>query len=161
MSLLHFLTFSIHSDRDNGLDNGRLCLRSVGDTDAECRTLNVWVATSSLANKQTAEQAHELYGMIPPDYRLNPNRAYQVGLNPYDSRNVKGVEGSFYPIFPVEVLTDKGGRRSAFGIHRDANTPGSLGCVVMSGERFVTFEASMKALVAQGITRLPLFVTIT
>ena len=71
----------------------------------------------------------------------------------------KGVEGNFYQILPFEVKTDKGGVRGDFGIHKDANAPGSLGCIVMSDKRFKGFEGKMKELSAEGIKDVPLFVS--
>lgn len=150
---MHFLTFSMHFDRDKGLDQGRLCLRHL-----ELGTLQVWIATTSTGNKQYAESFHERGGVIPPEYRCGIP-CWQVSTNPIPMPNVKGVEGSFYKIDPHVVTTDKGGSRGDFGIHLDANQPGSLGCIVMTNDRFKLFEAEMKKLSLENLTKLPLFVT--
>jgi hypothetical protein len=71
---------------------------------------------------------------------------------------VKGVEGNFYKIDPHAVTTDKGGFRGDFGIHRDANVPGSMGCIVMNAEKFALFEQTMKKLASTGVKRIPLFI---
>jgi hypothetical protein len=68
---------------------------------------------------------------------------------------IKGVEGNFYKINPHEVKTDKGGVRGDFGIHLDANVPGSMGCIVMDRKNFDGFEKRMKSL---SLNELPLSV---
>src|SRR5690348_865432 len=143
---MYFLTFSMQFDRDNGLDQGRLCLRHL-----EKGTLQVWVATTSTAGKQFAESFHETGGVIPPEYRCGIP-CWQVNSVPIPMPETKGVEGNFYKIDPHEVTTDKGGIRGDFGIHLDANVPGSMGCIVMSGERFKIFEGEMKKLSSEGLT---------
>ena len=53
----------------------------------------------------------------------------------------KGVEGNGYPITPFEVITKAGVKRSDLLIHKDANAPGSLGCIVLPPQEFTDFEA--------------------
>ena len=98
-------------------------------------------------------------GYIPPGYRCNPRVAWKVRLNPIHLPHVKGVEGNFYRIIPYAVTTDKGGKRSDLGIHKDANVPGSMGCIVMSGDRFADFEKEIMQLRTIGIKEIPLLVT--
>lgn len=150
----YFLSFSSHFDRDQGLDQGRLRLDSLSSGN-----INIWVASSSVSTKQGRESFHQLGGYLPPGYRCNPRVQWQVRLNPVYLPNVKGVNGNFYRITPFAVTTDKGGKRSDLGIHRDANVPGSMGCIVMSGDRFKSFEAEMIKLRAMGIREIPLLVT--
>ena len=150
----YFLTFSMGFNRDKGLDDGRLCLRHLEDG-----TLTVWVATSSTESKQDAEDFHEKGGLIPPEYRVPGLGNWSVKTAPILMPQTKGVEGNFYQILPFEVKTDKGGVRGDFGIHKDANAPGSLGCIVMSDESFKGFEGKMKELSAEGIKDVPLFIT--
>lgn len=145
-----FLLFTAHFDRDKGLDYGRLGLWSY-----DRGHIKIWVATSSYSTKQYAENFHERGGMLPPPYRCRNLPFYRVETNPIPLPNVKGVEGNFYKIIPHQVVTDKGGSRSDFGIHRDANAPGSLGCIVMTGDRFKDFEAEMKKI---NYPNIPLFV---
>lgn len=153
---MHFFIYSQQFDRDQGQDYGRLTLNHL-----EKGTLNIWVATCSTASKQDQEDFHQKGGLIPPQYRLSsPSQPtkYTVITSPIPMPQVKGVEGNFYKINPHDVVTDKGGHRGDFGIHRDANVIGSLGCVVMSGDRFTDFEAKMKDLALAGIDEVPLFV---
>ena len=95
---------------------------------------------------------------MPPQYRVKDLPFYTVSTQPIPLDHVKGVEGNFYQILPFAVVTDEGGKRSDFGIHKDANAPGSLGCPVMSSDRFSQFEQAMRELRTQGISDLPLFV---
>lgn len=67
-------------------------------------------------------------GVIPPalDWKIDIRRDFES--------NVRGVEGRFFPIFP-----DRFGR-SALGLHRDANAPGSAGCIVVRDSRVFNNE---------------------
>lgn len=147
-----FLFFSQQFDRDKGLDYGRLSLNSL-----ERGVLDIWKATSSVASKQYAESFHERGGLIPPCYRCENLKKYTIETTPIPLPHIKGVEGNFYKINPHFVKTDKGGHRSDFGIHLDANVPGSLGCIVMSKKRFKNYESVMKKLRKKGIKQIPLF----
>lgn len=85
-----------------------------------------------------------------------PTRGYYLGT--------PGVRGNFYHITPDPVAI-RGVRRGEFGIHWDANwprSPGSAGCIVMTGKdgktEFARFEKLMSNLRSQGISKLPLIV---
>ncbi len=149
----YFLIFSSHFDRDAGLDFGRLTFNSLTDG-----CISVWKASSSYATKQGFESFHQRGGYIPPQYRVPGLPNWKLGCEPLARPHVKGIEGNLYPILPFKVTTDRGGARGDFGIHRDANVPGSLGCIVMSRERFVQFENLMFRLREDGVEQLPLFV---
>jgi hypothetical protein len=153
----YFLDFTMGLDTDGRLEEGRLVLRSISEQGG--RTHQIWVCTTSTANKQKPEDFHQKGGPIPPEYRVPNLRAWEVETTPIAMPGTKGVEGNFYKILPYLVKTDKGGDRGDFGIHRDANVPGSMGCPVMSAERFKAFEAEMKRLKELGYTKIPLFVT--
>lgn len=152
----YFLLFSSHYDRDRGLDRGRLrlCSLSFG-------AIEIWIASSSYSTKQGRESFHQRGGYLPPEYRVPGLKHWEVKTNPIYMPNVKGVQGNFYQLLPFEVVTDRKGKRSDFGIHKDANVPGSLGCIVMSDNRFAQFEKWMESLAKKGIEKLPLFVTLT
>lgn len=147
------LFFAAHFDRDKGIDNGRLLLEHIDRGNQA-----IWIALSSHANGQKIEGFHKRGGMIPPAYRVPKLAQWTVRTNPIDLSHVKGVSGNFYEISPFEVTTDKGGSRGDFGIHLDANVPGSLGCIVMSTKRFRDFENRMTALRQEGVTKLPLVI---
>lgn len=145
-----FLVFNQHFDRDNGLDWGRLSLDQLNPG----KTITIWTATSSIASKQNPESFHERGGIIPPQYRCGIP-CWTVDTKPIPMPQVKGVAGNFYKINPHEVTTDRGGTRGDFGIHLDANVPGSMGCIVLNPVNFRDFETTMKKVAAVSI---PLFV---
>lgn len=149
----YFLFFSSHFDRDRGLDQGRLSLNHLLQG-----TSDIWIASSSYANKQYPESFHERGGYLPPQYRANNVKNYEVKLAPIDLKKTKGVRGNFYQILPYQIVTDKGGIRSDFGIHKDADYPGSLGCIVMNARRFNQFEQRVAYLRNLNYQTIPLFV---
>ena len=150
---MHFLLFSAHFDRDKGLDMGRLSLNHIYDG-----TVNIWISSSSVSGKQYPESFHRRGGFLPPQYRTSNVKTYSVKTQPIDLSGTRGVKGNFYQILPFEIFTDKGGVRSDFGIHKDADAPGSLGCIVMNADRFKEFEAEMFILLQKNIFSVPLFV---
>lgn len=151
---MYFLIFSSHFDRDRGIDVGRLILHHLKHGHQK-----IWKAYSSHANGQDFSDFHKRGGMLPPQYRIKNLPHWTVFTHPIDSSHVKGVEGSFYRITPYQVTTDMGGIRSAFGIHRDADAPGSLGCIVMSDDRFAAdFESQARKLWLEGVNEVPLIV---
>ena len=149
----YFLIFNSHFDRDKGVDQGRLSICSL-----KRGTLDIWIACSSHATKQYHESFHERGGYLPPEYRVLDISNWYVETKPIDLRKHKGVAGNFYKILPFEVTTDKGGKRSDFGIHLDANVPGSLGCIVLDKKRFANFQTWMHILIQNKIKKIPLFV---
>jgi hypothetical protein len=153
----YFLDFAMGLDADGRLEDGRLVLRSVGSDGG--RTHDIWTATSSLATRQKPEDFHQKGGPIPPEYRVPGLGAWSVETTPIFMPSVKGVEGNFYKINPYLVTTDKGGERGDFGIHIDANVPGSMGCIVMNSKVFSSFEAEFQGLKKSGILQMPLFIT--
>jgi hypothetical protein len=131
----HFLLFTSHFNRDKGIDVGRLSLNHLNKG-----TIDIWQAISATEYKQWKEGFHKKGGMIPPNYRLKNTKLYQVDLIPIELPHIKGVGGNFYRILPFKVTTDKNGERGDFGIHKDASSPGSLGCIVLDKIRFDSFE---------------------
>lgn len=149
-----FFVFNSHFDRDRGLDNGRLSLNSLSEG-----TKRIWVAASSHRTGQGKEAFHNRGGLLPPQYRVPSLKNWEVDLRPIPMPLVRGIRGNFYKILPYSVTTDKGGFRGDFGIHQDADAEGSLGCIVMTRDRFVNFEDYIKAISENyGVKKLPLFV---
>ena len=146
----YYLVFSMHWDRDKGLDYGRLTLNCL-----EKGNLAIWLSTCSTASRQTYSKQFERYGCLPAN-NVTKTRKYHILTTPEDSRHVRGVEGSFYRIYPNVIKTTRGTVRSACGIHKDANLPGSLGCIVMSPDRFRSFEQWMTKLKAKGVDKISL-----
>ena len=80
--------------------------------------------------------------MCPAPYQCNPTFAnYWVQVAPIDLSHVKGVEGDGYPMTPFSVRTKDGVTRSDLLIHKDANVPGSMGCIVLPSDEFTDFCA--------------------
>lgn len=146
----YYLVYSGHWDRDRGLDMGRLTLNSLNDGN-----LRIWIATTSTANRQTYGKQFKRYGCIPANNVIK-GKKYHVRTKPEDSRHIRGVEGNFYRVYPNVIRTIRGSTRGAIGIHKDANSPGSLGCIVLSDRRFRDFEQTIARLKNRGIERIPL-----
>lgn len=144
------MVYSGHWDRDRGLDMGRLTLNHLHQGN-----LRIWVASSSTANRQTYQKQFQRYGCLPAN-NVTITRKYHILTVPEDSRHVKGVEGNFYRIYPNEIITTRKTKRTACGIHKDANEPGSLGCIVMSDYRFRDFERAIAQLRKYKIGKIPL-----
>lgn len=83
---------------------------------------------------------------------------YKVDTKPINLTNIKGVEGSFYIIRPQAVVIGRVSRGD-FGIHFDANAPGSAGCCVLPNDyEWDDFESKMSFFAQAGLSFLPLFV---
>ncbi|MEM8779996.1 MAG: hypothetical protein AAGF26_14215 [Cyanobacteria bacterium P01_G01_bin.49] len=149
----YFLVFTSHFDRDRGLDQGRLILEHI-----DRGHQNIWKATSSHRRGQGKESFHNWGGMLPPAYRCPLVTQLRVNTTPINLAHVRGVDGNFYKISPYEMKTDKGGKRSDFGIHLDKNADGSLGCIVMSQKNFSDFQNTLTRLRSEGVSELPLVV---
>ena len=149
----YLLTFASGFNRERGIDVGRLVLNHI-----DRGHQSVWKAWSSHVNGQEKEGFHQRGGMLPPAYRCPKLRMWKVKTNPNPMPHVAGVSGNFYKINPHEVVTDRGGHRGDFGIHLDANHPGSLGCIVTDRDRFLDFENTMTRLRAEGVSEIPLIV---
>lgn len=132
-----FLVFSMPLDNTPQLNNGRLVLY-----DYERGHIGRWVATSGLGMWQKiGGWSKQGGGVIPATYQCNPTFAnYWVQVAPIDLDHVKGVEGDGYCITPFAVRTKEGVNRSDLLIHKDANAPGSLGCIVLPSDEFADFQ---------------------
>jgi hypothetical protein len=139
------LLFDFTPRRSNELLYGVLSLKD-GD-----RLINEYVTASSLPSRQWWGSWELKGGLIPP------RRDYSVTTSPLWMPDIKGVEGSFYQISPFEVGTD-GATRGDFGIHFDANQPGSLGCLVLKNQRgWDAFRRDLEP-IARIIKSIPLIV---
>jgi hypothetical protein len=132
-----FLMFSMPLDNTPELNRGRLVLY-----DWEQGHLGRWVATTGLGQFQKiGGWSKQGGGVCPAPYQCNPKFAnYWVAVEPVNLSHVKGVEGSGYPITPFAVRTKEGIERSDLLIHRDANVPGSMGCIVLADDEYSDFE---------------------
>jgi hypothetical protein len=135
-----FLIFSMQLDNTPQLNQGRLVLY-----DWEQGQIGRWVATSGLGMYQKiGGWSKQGGGVCPAAYQCNPTFAnHWMQVAPVDLSDVRGVEGNAYPITPFEVRTKEGIIRSDLLIHRDANVPGSMGCIVLPGDEFTDFEKAV------------------
>lgn len=122
---------------------------------------NTYIATSgSIGNQSPNSTDDRGRGPIPPLGAVGIDH-YTVTTSPLSMPGIKGVEGNFYKINPHFVQID-GVKRGDFGIHRDANAPGSAGCVVLrTTTGWAGFEADMKTLFSAGVHQIPLLVSYT
>lgn len=118
------LFFTMHLRKSSSLLTGRLHL--IDDQ----KIIDTWISTSGTpGNQALSDQGSRGRGPIPA-CSLARIPHYFVDLAPLAMPKVRGVEGDFYKISPHFV--DAGGeQRGDFGVHRDANVPGSSGCIVI------------------------------
>lgn len=115
-------------------------------------------ATSGLPGYQSLDRAGiRGKGRIPTCNQVNL-KCYRVATKPINLPRIKGVEGNFYAIIPYMVLV-AGNKRGDFGIHYDANVPGSAGCIVIrQRDHWSLFEKCMKTLWDADIIAIDLYV---
>lgn len=81
---------------------------------------------------------------------------YSIPTTPY-WLGVTGVEGWFFHIKPDPVISPRGIKRGEFGVHFDANAPGSAGCIVLRNrEGFKEFCDRLKKIADSGVKRIDL-----
>jgi hypothetical protein len=147
MEDMYTLKFTLDTAQADELIDGVLEFYKNGEV------FNSYRATSSLAGRQADGSWKNRGGLIPPSNTLD--KEYLVTVEPIYMPNVKGVSGNFYCITPYSVKT-KGATRGDFGIHFDANVPGSMGCVVLRTER--GWEAFERDIANTGLSQIPLVV---
>lgn len=135
-----FFVFSMQLDTTPQLNQGRLVLY-----DWERGNIGRWVATSGLGQYQKiGGWSKQGGGVLPATYQCNPTFAnYWMTVSPVDRSDVKGIEGNAYGLNPYAVRTKEGIERSDLMVHRDANVPGSMGCIVLPTDEFADFEATI------------------
>lgn len=148
-----FLIYHNQLDGDSDIW-GRLELFEVEDYPI-VRPRERYIATSGLPGFQEwAGQNAKGRGPIP---RMDEAEipCYFVDSKPIYLPSTPGVEGNFYPITPHIIASGRGD----FGIHFDANVPGSAGCVVLKNpDAWAAFEQRMTGYHAEGVSRIPLLI---
>lgn len=153
---MKILLYHQHLTKSANLIEGRLLL-----LDSDMPTLaNTYIATSGLPNNQRYESLWlPGRGSIPPN-NLTGIKHYTVCTTPLLLPKTPGVEGEFYKISPYTVKVNAEVERGDFGIHRDANVPGSSGCVVLRTQiGWDEFQRDMKKLCRDGVNEIPLLVS--
>jgi hypothetical protein len=114
-------------------------------------------ASGTVGNQQWDSLSAKGRGPIPRCSDVGIEH-YNVKTTPFDRRATKGIEGPFYHILP-ESVNIRGINRSEFGIHFDANVPGSAGCIVIVNEpAWEAFQKLMSHYKQAGLETVPLFV---
>ena len=115
------------------------------------------VATSGLPGNQGLDDIWVRgNGPIPnlPNLKIS-TEGVNIASNP-------GIRGMFFPIIPFTFRRADGHTRSDFGVHFDANVPGSAGCIVIRNRNtFDRFTAIMNETKAAGIETIPLRIEYT
>lgn len=115
------------------------------------------VASGCIGNQAWESQSAKGRGPIPRCSQVNIEH-YDVKTTPYYQPNTKGIEGNFFHILPNSVNIN-GVSRGEFGIHFDANAPGSAGCIVIrNSPAWDAFQKMMKHYKEAGLETVPLFV---
>ena len=152
---MKILLYHQHLMPSANLIEGRLLL-----LDSESTSIaNTYIATSGLPNNQQFDcLSGPGKGPIPANNVIGVD-CYKVFTTPIYMPSVKGVEGNFYKINP-HMVTVNNVQRGDFGIHFDANVPGSSGCVVLrTSVGWQAFEKDMKNLYSDGVKEIPLLVS--
>lgn len=121
---------------------------------------NIAFATTSGLPGYQYKEASKIKGRgRAPTCKQANIKSYLVATNPLAMPNTKGINGNFYAITPF-IVSVNGSPRGDLGIHRDANVPGSAGCLVITiPDHWIKFEAAMKVLADAKILSVPLFIS--
>lgn len=113
-----------------------------------------YLATSGCQQwQQPEDQSARARGPIPAG-------EYQIPTKPY-WLDTRGIEGWFFHITPDPIVIN-GVTRGEFGVHFDANAPGSAGCIVLRKfPGWQRFCDRMEAIAKSGIKSIPLSVSYT
>ena len=147
----YLLTFFMDLRPSKSLLEGRMILTKDGDL------VDVYIATSGAPGWQNRHNvAIKGRGAIPATWDVEIKK-WEVETKAIPMPHKKGIEGNFYAIKPFTVQID-GFTRGDFGIHADANVPGSAGCIVLppKGNGWREFQEAMKAIALEGVSRIPL-----
>lgn len=122
------------------------------------KTVNAFQATSGcIGNQFHSCQNRKGKGCLP-SHRQAGILHYTISTQKLWLPHVKGVEGSFFAISPFTVNIN-GVSRGDFGVHFDANVPGSAACVVLETQRgWTAYLKIMDELKQRGRQSVPLYV---
>jgi hypothetical protein len=146
--------FTMALSRSDDLLEGKLEFRKNGKTYNDIRV------TSSLPGRQYSGAWERKGGLIVPSNicKAITGKGLSVKTTSIYMPDVKGVSGNFYPIEPFLIQTD-GDERGDWGIHMDANMPGSLGCIVAQSQAGMdAINREFKVLEKLGVRAIDLIV---
>lgn len=88
----------------------------------------------------------QVYGQYFSKGAPIPPGDYEIDLDGYYC-STTGIEGRFYHILPDPIWNaDKTKKRTEIGLHRDAGSPGTAGCIGIVGDDFSKLDAVLRAL---------------
>ncbi|GAA6621590.1 hypothetical protein [Scytonema sp. NUACC26] len=138
--------------KSSNLLTGRLLLI---DTDATKIICEVEACSGAIGHQTVDDLDVVARGGIP--------EASMAGLDHYAvntvelSTNLKGIEGEYFNVLPREFIVN-GIKRSLIEIHRDANAPGTAGCIGVVNAHWQKFRQAIKSQRERGIKQIPLLV---
>lgn len=113
-------------------------------------------ATSGAAGYQSVDDHWQRSAGPLPSEEMIVNGPIKVSTENHYSELI-GIEGYFFDILPLVFTRSDGYTRSHFGIHFDANVPGSAGCIVLTKRHeFDAFTDLMIKANRAGIKEIPL-----
>jgi hypothetical protein len=124
------------------------------------KVLKAYPATSGVAGYQSSIDDTWRRGRGPIPRSIPGKRDYSINIKGRYSLATKGIEGLAYPISPDPIISLEGdASRSEIMLHRDANVPGSAGCIVLrvSVDEYKEFNDYIWS-IARDVTKLPLLV---
>jgi hypothetical protein len=148
----YFLLFTLDCYRTDSLIAGRLLLMNGP------HIVERFIATSGLPGFQfSGSYSLTARGPIPrPDIAGLPYYTVTTSADYVTAEEQPGIAGNFYAVTPDEVHLN-GVTRGLFGIHRDANVPGTNGCVgLLTASGWDAFQEHMLKLHDAGVKSLPL-----
>lgn len=147
------LIFFMDLGRESALIEGRL----IAYDNVKCKVDQQYIATSGCRNNQRWDsQDDRMLGPIPRCDQVNLEH-YLVHTKPIFLPQ-KGIEGNFFKIDP-HLVDIWGKTRGDFGVHYDANAPGSAGCVVIRNPKaWEAFQEMMGHYNKAGLDKIPLIV---
>ncbi|MDJ0661568.1 MAG: hypothetical protein QNJ42_19085 [Crocosphaera sp.] len=153
MSSPKSLIFFMDLNRQTPLIEGRL----IAYDNVKCKVDQQYIATSGCQNNQRWDSQDDSgRGPIPRNDQVKIDY-YTVNTTPIYLPQ-RGIEGNFYKIDP-HLVNIWGKTRGDFGIHYDANAPGSAGCVVIRNKMaWEAFQEMMGHYRAAGLESVPLIV---
>lgn len=138
---------------DDSLIEGRLLLIDI----EKVVIYDKYVVCSGHPGKQTLADCSEYGGAIPECLSVRIEH-YTVTTDPLSEPDVEGIKGNFFAISPTEV-TIEGNVRGDWGLHFDADYPGTLGCLGFKNPQpWQAFQNLMEDFKKAGIKEVPLLI---
>ncbi|WNN89693.1 hypothetical protein [Gloeocapsopsis dulcis] len=152
------IEFSLHLPNSNTreLQKGTLVLKQ----DPNKAGIRLQATSGCIGYQYSGSWKFKGRGPLPPSRAIEP-LGYAVSTQRLWLPHVRGVEGSFYAIAPFSVPVGKT-HRGDFGIHFDANVPGSAGCIVLPlQDHWDIFRKIMEDCAHKNVQQIPLNVVYT